>query len=238
MYWWICLSKMSMACAESADPVDQRQREAVFVKGQKVAFITGTQTANTGSTQQSVSFEDVGVTLRVRPNITPEKAVDLIINLNISQVDGSLSQENPPRSNLDTTSRLIINDGQSVMMGGILTQKDSLTVHKLPLLGDLPLLGGLFRHEVVDSGNAEMLIFLTPYVVDDEILTSLPADPKAFEVIETARRRMESNAESLNSIFGDITESFQENYALGTYTDGVLTRAGIALQGDACSYYV
>jgi general secretion pathway protein D len=176
--------------------------EAIFVKGQKVAFITGTQTANTGSTQQSFTFEDVGVTLRIRPNITPEKAVDLIINLNISQIDsGSRENNQPVRSNLDTTSRLIINDGQSVMMGGILTQKDSLLVHKIPLLGDLPVLGGLFRHEAAESNNNELLVFVTPHVVDDTTLNSLPVQSNALEVIESARRRMETAAEALNQLY-------------------------------------
>lgn len=175
--------------------------EAIFIKGQKVAFITGEQTANTGSTQKSYEFDDVGVTLRIRPNITPEKAVDLTINLNISQIESDMINDQRVRSNLDSTTRMIINDGQSVMMGGILTQKDDLIEHKIPLLGDLPLLGGLFRHEMVNKANNELLVFVTPYVVDELTLGSLPAEPKAVEVIENARRRMEETAESLNRMF-------------------------------------
>ncbi|MHC4292202.1 MAG: hypothetical protein ACYSTR_08330, partial [Planctomycetota bacterium] len=61
-----------------------------------------------------VTYEDVGVTLRIRPNITPERAVDMTINLNISQVEDELINTQVVRSNLDTTTNLIVNDGQSV----------------------------------------------------------------------------------------------------------------------------
>ena len=175
--------------------------EAVFIKGQKVAFITGQQTANTGSTQTSFTFEDVGVTLRVRPNITPEKAVDLTINLNISQIQPDIINLQRVRSNLDSTTHMIVNDGQSVMMGGILTQNDNLIRHKIPLLGDLPLVGGLFRHEFTDKANSELLVFVTPHVVDDATLSALPADANTLEVIEKARRRMAETAEALNQMF-------------------------------------
>lgn len=175
--------------------------EAIFIKGQKVAFITGSQTANTGSTQTTFTFEDVGVTLRIRPNITPEKAVDLTINLNISQIESDIINLQRVRSNLDSTTRMIINDGQSVMMGGILTQKDEFIQHKIPLLGDMPLLGGLFRHEMVNKANSELLVFVTPYVVDDTTLNSLPAEPNALAVIESARQRMEKTAEALNELY-------------------------------------
>lgn len=184
--------------------------EAIFIKGQKVAFITGEQTANTGSTQKSYEFEDVGVTLRIRPNITPEKAVDLTINLNISQIETEMINDQRVRSNLDSTTRMIINDGQSVMMGGILTQKEELVEHKIPLLGDLPLVDGLFRHEAANKGNSELLVFVTPYVVDDNVLGSLPADPKTLEVIESARRRMEATAETLNQLFMEEQQILSE----------------------------
>lgn len=178
--------------------------EAVFIKGQKVAFITGEQTANTGSTQTTFTFEDVGVTLRIRPNITPEKAVDLTINLNISQIEADTINTQRVRSNLDSTTHMIVNDGQSVMMGGILTQNEDLIRHKIPLLGDLPLVGGLFRHELTDNSNSELLVFVTPHVVDGMDLGVIPVEEtNALEIIESARQRMAETAEALNQMFMD-----------------------------------
>jgi general secretion pathway protein D len=175
--------------------------EAVFVKGQKVAFITGEQTANTGSTQRAFEFEDVGVTLRIRPRITPEKAVDLTINLNISQISAEELNQQPVRSNLDSTTHMIINDGQSVMMGGMLYQDENFIEHKIPLLGDLPLLGELFKHEYKGKANNEILVFVTPHVIDDAILSGFPIQEGTQEFHEKSLRRFDQAVESLSQNF-------------------------------------
>ena len=175
--------------------------EAFFVKGQKVGFVTGQQTQDTGSTQQTVNFENVGITLRVRPNITPEKAVDLTISLNVSSLEPETVNNQVVRKNLETTTNMIVNDGQSVMMGGILYQDDTIIVNKLPLLGDLPLIGRAFRHEKTSQTNTELLVFITPYVVDEALLKNIPANPNSQEVLEESRQRVQDTADSLNKLF-------------------------------------
>ncbi|MEJ5260594.1 MAG: secretin N-terminal domain-containing protein [Anaerohalosphaeraceae bacterium] len=152
--------------------------EARFVKAQKVAFITGDSfdRTNTNSVQRTFDFEDVGVTLRIRPNITPEKAVDMAIHLNISQLQEEIVNTQPIRKNLDTMTHMIVNDGQSVILGGLLFQNDVDIVQKVPLLGDLPLVGGLFRHKNKILQNNELLVFVTPYVIDDRGLAQMPTD--------------------------------------------------------------
>lgn len=152
--------------------------EARFVKAQKVAFITGDSydRTNTNSVQRTFDFEDVGVTLRIRPNITPEKAVDMAIHLNISQLQEEIVNTQPTRKNLDTMTHMIVNDGQSVILGGLLFQNDVNIVQKVPLLGDLPLLGGLFKHNNVVLQNDELLVFVTPYVIDERELAKMPSD--------------------------------------------------------------
>jgi len=176
--------------------------EAVFVKGQKVAFITGDQTdATRQGITRSYEFEDVGVTLRIRPRITPEKAVDLTVNLNISQISAEELNQQPVRSNLDSTTHMIINDGQSVMMGGILYQNEDFIEHKIPLLGDLPLLGNLFRHELKSQTNNELLVFVTPHVIDEMVLGEIPADADGVEFHRQSRQRLDESVDSLNRLF-------------------------------------
>lgn len=152
--------------------------EARFVKAQKVAFITGDSfdRTNTNSVQRTFDFEDVGVTLRIRPNITPEKAVDMAIHLNISQLQEEIINTQPTRKNLDTMTHMIVNDGQSVILGGLLFQNDVDIVQKVPLLGDFPLVGGLFRHKNKVLQNDELLVFVTPYVIDDRGLAQMPTE--------------------------------------------------------------
>jgi general secretion pathway protein D len=175
--------------------------EAIFVKGQKIAFIESdnTDSSNLGNTKRTFDYQDVGVTLRIRPNITPERAVDMTINLNISEVEDELINTQVARKNLDTTTHLIVNDGQSIMMGGILERNDGIVIQKVPLLGDLPLLGALFRHEKKDLTNTELLIFITPYVIDDQTLDEIPADETSTdEFLRQNRMKMDDIVDSLS----------------------------------------
>ena len=142
--------------------------EASFFRGQQVAFVESSNTSTEGTaTRDQITYYPVGVTLRVRPNITPESAVNTTINLNISRVEPEIINGNITTSELDTTTHVIVQDGETIMLGGILFQNDSTTKKKVPLLGDLPLLGGLFTNYEGSVVNNELLIFITPYVVDN-----------------------------------------------------------------------
>jgi general secretion pathway protein D len=185
--------------------------EARFVKAEKVAFITGDSydRTNTNSVQRTFDFEDVGVTLRIRPNITPEKAVDMAIHLNISQLQEEIVNTQPTRKNLDTMTHMIVNDGQSVILGGLLFQNDVSIVQKVPLLGDLPLVGGLFKHNNVVLQNDELLVFVTPYVIDDRSLARMPTETleernkQLYQPHSRVRQQMEQLQENIYRRFFD-----------------------------------
>ena len=183
--------------------------EAIFVKGQKIAFLENVQSdnSNPNSFNRSFSYEDVGVTLRIRPNITPERAVDMTVNLNISEVEDELVNTQVARKNLDTTTHLIVNDGQSVMLGGILERNDSVVVEKVPFFGSLPIIGALFRHEKTSLSNSELLIFMTPYVIDDKILQDIPLDEMSTEeFLQQSRHRMEDIADHLSEAVMQLSD--------------------------------
>ncbi|MCD4830462.1 MAG: hypothetical protein K8R02_01490 [Anaerohalosphaeraceae bacterium] len=141
--------------------------EAEFFKGKRVPFLVSTQTSTEGTAQRdSVEYRDVGVTLRVRPNITPEKAVDMTVNLIISEVEQALVNGNIATSELNTTTNMIVADGETIMLGGILFKNDNLIEQKIPIFGDIPLIGPLFRHYDTKLSNNELIAFVTPYVID------------------------------------------------------------------------
>jgi type II secretory pathway component GspD/PulD (secretin) len=94
---------------------------------------------------------------------------------------------------MDTTTNMIVEDGQTLMLGGMLFQEDSLVRRKVPLLGDLPLLGGLFRHKESVLANHELLIFVTPHVVDGADGTSL----ETLQEIEQSKTRLRTVQEGL-----------------------------------------
>lgn len=142
--------------------------EAEIFKGESIPFLERIQSSTEGiSINQSVDYRPVGVTLRTRPNITPENAVDMTINLVISKVKDELVNDSIATNELNTTTHVIVKDGETIILSGMLFQNDSKILTKLPLLGDLPLIGGLFSHEKTSLTNNELLVFITPYVMDD-----------------------------------------------------------------------
>jgi general secretion pathway protein D len=161
--------------------------EAEFFKGKRVPFITGSrESSEGGSRDNDYSYEPVGVTLRVRPNITPEKDVDMVINLIISQLEQETIAGQPVPNELKTTTHLIVKDGETVMLGGILFRNTSEIEQKVPLLGDIPLVGNIFRHNDSVESNNELLVFITPYVIDDH--SSMPT----MEELEKADQKLKS----------------------------------------------
>ncbi|UCG55823.1 MAG: hypothetical protein JSU70_13240 [Phycisphaerales bacterium] len=142
--------------------------EADFFKGSNIAFQTDTSVSQvSGMTTSSYAYERVGMALQARPSITPEKKVDMIVKVMLSQLTPQMVNNVRVRTEMETTTNMIVPDGQTLMLGGILFQEDSLVERKVPLFGDVPVVGGLFRHNDVVASNNEMIIFITPYVIDD-----------------------------------------------------------------------
>jgi general secretion pathway protein D len=176
--------------------------EATFFKGQKVPFSTGTTITSTGLAQQSYEFQRVGMTLRGRPSITPEKNVDMIVNVVLSQLTAEERFQMPYRSEMETTTNMIVKNGQTIMLGGILSQQDHKIQRKLPLLGDIPLIGGLFGHEETIAANNELIVFITPYVVDelDNML------PEAQQELNDNKAKLESIQQELKNALGPLNK--------------------------------
>jgi type II secretory pathway component GspD/PulD (secretin) len=171
--------------------------EAVLFKGETVPFKGATVTTGTGVSDSSITYEEVGVTLRVRPNITPQRNVDMKMDLTLSQRTGELVGGEPVRSSMITNTTAIAQDGQTIVLGGILFQQDSLVQRKIPLVGDLPGVGGLFRHEATTQTNNEMIVFITPEVIDEE---EMPAEAEKAEEKMTTMLEQFKGLEGLDEI--------------------------------------
>jgi len=181
--------------------------QAQFFKGENVAFLAGSTAAAAVGVTQNVQFEDVGMELRVRPSITPERNVDMIANVNLSQLTSQLVNNQPVRSKMQTETNMIVEDGQTIMLAGILFQKDSTVRRKIPGLGDAPLIGGLFRHNETVQANNEMIVFITPYVIDEP--TALPAEAKE-ELENIKRQEIESSRQKLESVREQLKSTLEE----------------------------
>jgi general secretion pathway protein D len=153
-------------------------QEAEFFDGQDIPFVTDSQTNTQGNLVQSFDYKAVGIQLRIRPRITVKRDVDLKVNLELSSiVPGETLFGGFIVDRRETTTQLIVKNQQTVVISGILRTEDSDVIRKVPVLGDIPLLGWLFKSKERTKKNTELLVFITPIVVDntdqsDEVNTS------------------------------------------------------------------
>jgi general secretion pathway protein D len=170
--------------------------EASFFKGSEVAFLSSESITNQTATQ-GIDFKKVGMELMARPSITPEDKVDMLVNVHISQLLEDVVNGQPVRSRMNTTTNMIVADTQTLLLGGILFQKDSVVESKLPLLGDLPLIGGLFRHTSTVRSNSEMLVFITPRVIEESAEELPEATTGPVQKLEEIREELDATMEGL-----------------------------------------
>jgi len=143
-------------------------QEAEFFDGQDIPFITDSQTTDTGTQNQSFDYRAVGIQLRVRPRITVRSDVDLRVNVELSSITpGQTLFGGFIVDRRETTTQLIVRNGQTIVISGIMRSEDSETIRKVPLLGDIPLLGYLFQSKDKAKVNTELLVFITPIVVNN-----------------------------------------------------------------------
>lgn len=141
------------------------QREAVILQGTEVPFLN-----NTGDAGATVTFKNVNLELRVRPQITPDDSIvmDLQVNKdNIGALVQSAAGPIPSLSRRSVETQVLVNNGETVVLGGIYETTRNDTETKVPFLGDVPLIGGLFRNRSKRNDKAELLIFVTPKIIDE-----------------------------------------------------------------------
>ncbi len=148
--------------------------EAKIVIAQNVPFVTG-QFTNTGTGNgavnpfQTIERKDVGLTLKVKPQISANGTVKLTIYQEVSAVDSSsASSANGPTTNKRTIeSNVLVDDGSVVVLGGLLQDNFTGNADKIPGLGDLPFFGSLFKSNSRSRKKSNLMVFLRPVVVRD-----------------------------------------------------------------------
>ena len=149
--------------------------EAKIVIGQNVPFVTG-QFTNTGNNSggsvnpfQTIERKDVGLTLKVRPQISENGTVKMAIYQEVSNVlPSSVNAPNGPTTNKRTIeSNVLVEDGAIVVLGGLLQDEYAGNQEKVPGLGDVPVFGNLFKSEARSRKKTNLMVFLRPVVVRD-----------------------------------------------------------------------
>ncbi len=117
--------------------------------------------------RKSYSREDIGITLKVKPRLSSNNKVALEVEANIEDIDpgDTVAADRPTTTKRKVTTNAIVNNGQTVILGGLIKRSDGKGVQKVPLLGDIPLLGALFRTNNNEVRKINVVIYLTPYIV-------------------------------------------------------------------------
>jgi general secretion pathway protein D len=146
-------------------------QEAKIIVGQNVPFITGTSQTAGGNVQATIERKDVGVQLKITPHTTESDLVKLDIYQEISSLGGSVpvgtNQEVPITNKRSAETSVVVRDKETVVIGGLIKDDVAITERKVPFLGDLPILGYLFRYKSRQNTKTDLLIFLSPHIIRD-----------------------------------------------------------------------
>jgi len=184
--------------------------EARIVIGQNVPFVTGSFTntggGNGGSVNpfQTIERKDVGLTLRVKPQISENGTVKMQIFQEVSSVQASSinSSTGLITNKRSIESNVLVDDGAIVVLGGLLQDEYSGNQEKIPILGDIPIFGNLFKSETRSRKKTNLMVFLRPVVVRDASSSdALSVD--RYDLMRAVQR----DAQPLSSIMVPINES-------------------------------
>ena len=136
----------------------------------QIPYVTAT-VASTGVTTQNVSYITVGITLTVTPTINADGRVTLKVNPTVSQPSavaaGNATTGAPAVDQRTANTTVLVKDGETIVIGGLISDNIQETVSKVPLLGDIPILGWLFRKTSKQRNRQELLVFVTPKILND-----------------------------------------------------------------------
>lgn len=157
--------------------VRDEQPASIQVGSQVPILSSAGQQTGTTVTFQQVQYRDTGIILTVTPHIAENDFITLDIKQEVSDAQKTFTgvSDSPTFSTRKAETSLIIKSGHTITLGGIIEQKDEKTVRKVPLLGDIPYLGNLFKSTSIASKRTELIMLITPYIAstaeDADILT-------------------------------------------------------------------
>lgn len=148
--------------------ITANQTQAVIQQGVQIPYEEATSSGAT-----SIQFKDATLSLEVTPLITPDDRIDLTLNVKQDaigqEVSTALGGSVPSIDTRSVQTRVLVSNGQTVVLGGIYEQVRRTTRSKVPVLGDIPGLGALFRNKAVQDEKAELLIFVTPTIIKESL---------------------------------------------------------------------
>lgn len=183
--------------------------EAEITVGQNVPFITGQFTTNTNNNNpfQTIERQDVGILLKVKPQINEGDSVRLEIEQEISQVVDETNPAGIITSKNKVTTNVLVDDQQIVVLGGLLQDTVNESQSKVPVLGDVPIVGNLFRNTTDRHDKTNLMIFLRPQIIRDT-RTGSQLSNKKYDFIRKEQQQLKDQGVTLMS--DDVIQELPE----------------------------
>lgn len=173
--------------------------EAEISIGQNVPFVTGSFTTTTGDATnpfQTIQREDVGISLKVTPQINEGDTVILEIEQEVSSISNSAGASDIITNERRISTKVIAQDGETIILGGLISDDVQQQEQKVPFVGDIPLVGGLFRNDSVTVTKSNLMVFLRASIIRDE-KSMAGATGEKYRYIREQQQQAKNNANYL-----------------------------------------
>lgn len=146
--------------------VTSDKETAKILKGQEVPY---QEASSSGAT--STSFKEAALSLEVTPQITPDNRIIMEVKVTKDAPDFARALNGvPPINKNEVNAKVLVSDGETIVIGGVFSNTQTKSVEKVPFLGDLPFVGRVFRRDIVADNKAELLVFITPRIMNNQAI--------------------------------------------------------------------
>jgi general secretion pathway protein D len=169
-------------------------KEAEILVGENIPMISKRErdVTTTSTVLTSVERKDVGIMLRLTPQINEGEYVKLDIYQEISaqkqESENIITSVGPTMTKRSTKTSVVVKDKQTVVIGGLMSERDEDLITKVPLLGDIPLLGWLFKYKSTNKKKTNLLVFLTPHIIKDPSYLSQLSQSKLSDYVKKEKQ--------------------------------------------------
>jgi type IV pilus assembly protein PilQ len=147
--------------------VTSDKETAKILKGSEIPF---QEASSSGAT--TTSFKEAALSLEVTPQITPDNRIIMEVKVTKDAPDFARALNGvPPINKNEVNAKVLVSDGETIVLGGVFSNTQTVGVDKVPLLGDLPFIGRIFRRDTVQDNKSELLIFLTPRIMNTQAVS-------------------------------------------------------------------
>jgi len=164
-------------------------QEAIITIGEQIPFLTSSRVDEQNNVISTYDYKDIGIVLKLTPQINKNGYITMNINQQVKKlVEGTTVLENPSVYNREITSKITVKNERTIVIGGLIRDDTVVVEKKVPLLGDIPILGLFFRKNSKQRVRTNLLVFITPHVVTTD------------EAIETMTRQKKEEQESFRDL--------------------------------------